>query len=181
VSKVQGFRFVGPQHIEQVPQPEGTELCFASIVAATTGANIDEADRALRAGELYDDKGQVVPMGEMRLALENARSVLDIDPVVDPFSGDQSEVAMERIDEALVAARAVALLYKKTHNPKDEQHHWTLLTGYLEDDGQKGAYRVMDPLRPRISYLRRELVRDMIERSTGFMGVYAYALSTPEK
>lgn len=176
MAKFQEFKFVGDPEIQQVAQPQGTELCFASIVSAMTGSSVAEAHEVLVANDLSQTDGSTGPMGETRL--EVAGSVLDIKPVIDPFSGiDKSETVIERIDEKLLAARAVALLYKKTDNSEDDRHHWALLTGYLQQDGQKGAMRVMDPLRPRIGYLRRRQLEDIIKRSMDFMGVYAYALS----
>lgn len=179
MSELRGFKFIGCPEIEPVPLPEGTELSFASIVSAVTGATVDEAHRILVKEELSQEDGSTAPMGEERVAV--GKSVLEIKPVLDPFSADTPETALERIDEQLVAVRAVALLYKKREGENDDQYHWALFTGYLHGDKGKGSYRIMDPLKKNIDYWTRDGAKKNIKQSIEFMGVYAYSLDTREE
>jgi hypothetical protein len=173
-----GFEFIGNPDIPHVVQPPGSELCFAAIISAVSGASVPQAQEVLVARRLSSDKGTLPIIGEKRL--EVGGSVVTIEPFQSPFGegADNPQGAIELIDEQLVALRSVTLLYKKNNNPDDDQLHWTLLTGYLQNDGRKGSFHAMDPLRPRPSYYTRPMLASMIRRSMDFNGVFAYALST---
>lgn len=163
-----------------VPQPDGTELCFASIGSSMTGATVDEVDRALATAKLYNAQGEIMPMGETSLKVPG--SVMAIEPVTSPFDGiEDTKAVLGLFDAQFVAKRAVAILYKKYNGSDNNQYHWISLTGYALAIGVKGAIRTMDPLRKHINYYRREQVADMIDRSNRDLGFYAYALSvSPE-
>lgn len=168
-------RFIGAEGIKHVAQPLESELCFAAIISAVSGASVPEAHRALKDGKLSCEDGTTPPIvGNKKL--EVAGSVVSIEPLEE---ADTPEGVMGLIDEQLIAARAVALLHKKNDTAGDKHHHWSLLTGYFqeENDGPKLAVRVIDPLRERHTFLRREEIAGMIGRSMDFRGVYAYALS----
>lgn len=163
-----------------VPQPDGTELCFAAISSSMTGASVDEADRALAAAGLYNERDEIMPMGETSLELPG--SVMAIEPVKNPFDGiEDTKAVLGLLDEQFVAGRAVAILYKKYRDTENNQYHWTLLTGYTLANGVKGGIRVMDPLRNRHLLMKRAQIADMIERSNRDLGFYAYALSVSQE
>jgi hypothetical protein len=168
-------RFIGAEGIKHVAQPPESELCFAAIISAVSGASVLEAHRALMDSRLSEEDGKTNPFVGTK-KLEVAGSMVSIDPLEE---ADTPESVMGLIDEQLIAARAVTLLHKKNNSPTDEHYHWSLLTGFFqeENNGPKLAMRVIDPLREHHTFVRREQIAGMIGRSMDFMGVYAYALS----
>lgn len=168
--------FNGYTDVQHVQQPEDSELCFASIVSAMTGAEIEAAHEALKAAGLSEDDGSTGPMGETVLEVEDSK--LTITPFQSPFEGaEDPEGVLALIDEQFVAGRAVTLLYKKTPDPEDGRHHWTLFTGSFDLDDRKGAIHTIDPLEEAPKHLGRHVARDMIARSMDYAGVYAFALT----
>jgi hypothetical protein len=168
--------FVGYTEVQHVAQPPYSELCFAAIVSAMTGASLDESQEALVAEGLSKADGTTAPMGPAQLEVAGAE--LSITPFQSPFKGAKDpEGVMGLIKEQFVAGRAVALLYKKEASPEDGRHHWTLLTGYYDLDGEEGAVHVIDPKREQAEQFGRHTVIEMIKRSMDYAGVYAYALS----
>lgn len=169
--------FLGFTDVHHVRQPEDSELCFAAIVSAMTGAELDESHAVLRAAGLSEADGTTAPMGEERLVV--AGSSLEITPFQSPFDGvEDVEGVLALIDEQFVAGRAVALLHKKNASPEDGRHHWTLLTGSTEQDGEMGAIHAIDPLSEHATYLGRHMIKGMIGQSLDYAGVYAYAMDT---
>ncbi len=123
-----------------------------------------------------------------RKELEVDGSVVAINPLTEAadFAGMQ-----QLMDTEFEAGRAVMLLHKKNGNPNDRSYHWTLFTGYVEYEGQKGALRTIDPLRPRTTWLGAHVVRNIFEHSQtpadsenpfeeAAQGVFAYAISVEE-
>lgn len=169
--------FVGNPNIPHVQQPAGSEQCFVAIVAAVTGGEVEPAQTALQAAAIVGEDGSAAPIVG-RKVVEVGDKQLTIEPVFGAFDeAEGPEDVIGLIDEQFVAARAVALLYKKTDGPST--YHWTLLTGNFQDDaGETIATEVMDPLRDRKeSFVPRRVAR-MIERSLEDMGVFAYAISS---
>lgn len=154
--------FVGYTDVHHVQQPEGSEQCFAAILSAVTGAQIHESQAALFQNGLVEDDGSTgLLFGPTELRVNE--QVVTIEPI--EHDGDDPETILGEIDEQFVAGRAVVMLYKKSAASADRQYHWSLLTGYTEHEGQKGAIHVIDPLREHATYLGRHVVRDMIGRS----------------
>jgi hypothetical protein len=164
--------------VEHVPQPDDSELCFAAIMSSVTGRSIEEAQFALvNTGLSAEDGTTAAPMRETELQIIN--SFVTITPFQTPVEGaETSDGVLDLMDEQFAEGRGVTLLHKKNDDPADERHHWTLFTGYDAAAGDGAPLRIIDPLAGKATYIRRQLVSRMIDRSLNYAGLYGYGVSS---
>lgn len=174
-------RFVGNPTLSQVRQPEGSELCFAALSASVSGEALSDVDQALRQAFLSEADGSTSPpFGDKRVVLGDSGKTLSIE-VVQGYDQEASDVegVIKNIDAKLREGTPVALLFNKTDDPEIARLHWVLLTGYTyaRDSDIIEGVSIMDPERED-KYLANPLeVVEMIDRSMGTTGVFAYAMS----
>lgn len=170
--------FVGRTDIRQVTQPEGTEWCFAAIVAAVAKHQpIDQVHQALVDSDISDTNGYTKCPPEDREVQVTDGEMLKLEP----FVGFNTEALMTAINQRFKARKAVALLHIKNDDELDTRNHWTLLTGRYSIDGETQLVFLMDPLQQHREVVEPSEVADMIERTIDFnCGAYACAMSVEQ-
>lgn len=168
--------FIGYKEAIHVAQPADTELCFAACVVSVANGIVEDAHRNLQAAFISESDGTTAPPwsdtvipwlgGGLEIQVIQA-------PTTPALTGTELIAA---IDGSLQAEVPVALLYKKTADPDDEQYHWVVITGYEQTEtGVKGV-EIMDPLRQALELADPLEVLAMIERSLP-TGIFAYGLN----
>jgi hypothetical protein len=169
--------FIGYTEVHHVANTDG-ERQFASIVASVTGSEVDVIHEALVEDGLSAPDGRTWPLPETQLALDG--SVVSITPIHTPFGerADDPEGVIELIDAELKAERPVGLLSRT-----GGAYHWTLLTGYYQNDRngeneplEKASYHVIDPAHEQAAHSGRHAVLEQIRRSMESMDVYVCAI-----
>jgi hypothetical protein len=165
--------FVGKRGVEHVRQPEGSEQCFAAIVASVTRLDLNTAHEALTSHEISEANGTTgVPLPEIEVPVGNR--TLSISPLGSMTSAPK---LLARINERWESGDAIALLYKKVEDESDERHHWALLTGKYQSAGIIVAVQAMDPLKENLELIKPGEVIERIDRTIEYGGgVFAYAL-----
>ncbi len=161
-------RFEGQSGIVHVPQPEGSELCFAAIVSAVSHCPIDQADSALRLSGISEADGTTpAPSEEQELTFDQSNIMITIRP----FMSTETDRFIALINQRFAAKQAVAVLHKTVDDPDDIRHHWTLFTGHhLDEAGQTKKYGAMDPLKDSRTYPKPPEVEALIKRTIEYNG-----------
>ena len=179
-------RFIGNPDLGQVRQPEGSELCFAALSASVSREALGDVDQALQVAFVSETDGSTPPPFAARTEVALGQSGKTL--VVEAIQGYEQEASdvegvISNIDASLRQNTPVALLFNKTDDPEVARMHWVLLTGYTyarDTDIVEGVL-IMDPERED-KYLANPVeVVEMIDRSMGTTGVFAYALNVEEQ
>lgn len=169
--------FIGPYDPRHVRQPEGSEKCFAAIVASVADLDIDTAHQALTKSELSEPDGSTKPiLLPTKLPLCEA-STLSIEPLVKPTSSLKNTASsLSVIYDEIDVKHPVALLHKKTDDPADNRHHWILLTSRDFEHDKSYMVGVMDPLDTRSALCPARRIENLVSRSINYAGISACAL-----
>lgn len=169
--------FIGRTDIKHVAQPEGSELCFATILSSVTNSDINTVHQNLTKNQLSSEDGSThAPMASVSINLEKVK--LAVDPIVTPLEFDiSSSEVMDRIYEEFNHNNPVALMHKKNGDMEDAQYHWSLLLGRHIKGGTTEYLTVMDPLQPAMMQLSPAVIENCVTNSLNFVGVGACALS----
>lgn len=175
-------KYVGVIGIDHLKQPEGTEFCFATCVAAFVGSEveIDQVQMSLENAYVSDEDGTTPPPEERQeVPILGSMDYVTIDVIQGPEQDTPDAVNIfERITESLGQEKPVLLLYKKTTEPDDDSLHWVLIKGYVENDSptESKTFEVVDSLADDIIQVPDTEIIDMIDRSIQSRGVFAYNL-----
>jgi len=163
--------------IMHVRQPEGSEKCFAAIVASVADLDIDTAHDALTKSQLSGPDGSTPPILLSKKISLGEVSTLSIEPLVKPADRlDDAASALSVICDEIDVKNPVALLHKKTEDPADGRHHWMLITSRIFDMDTTHLVGVMDPLKSDREFYKAPDIEDIVDRSLKYAGISACAL-----
>ncbi len=172
-------KYVGYSEAKHTAQPKDSDLCFAACVASVAGCSLEAVHSVLKANRLPKENGETdAPWQQKQLEIHD--KILTIEPVQSPMEGETSVRGIEDlINKQLVRGNPVVLLYKKTDIPNHNQMHYSVITGYFEQEGDTSlSIDLIDPLAAETKYVDPVEVHNMIERSMTIGGPCAYALIT---
>lgn len=173
---------VGVPDIPHVKQPEGTELCFASLMAGFIGQDIAQVHDILSSSsvKVSESDGSTSPFMKTKDILI-AGGLVTLEPIVTPmthFDAEDASYAIKAIDKQLnaVPPKPVAMLYQK---PKNEggTSHWVIVEGHKNLNDNKGSYKIFDPQQARKKWSSPRGMETTVKRSLDASSLYAYALS----
>jgi hypothetical protein len=167
-------RYVGQTGIKQLQQPGGSELSFAAIIAAVASEHIHSAHEALVKSGISSAAGRsFVPRGQTELTIGNAMVTTK------SYICSEAALLLEAIKYKHNANQTVALLQKENSDPADPHHHWSLVAGHYENEGQIMLFSLMDPHQAQRTYVDPAELSAQVDQTIAYNGgIYVTALYT---
>ena len=166
-----------------VPQPAGSELCFAAVSSSALRGlvAVEEANQALQAGFVSEDDGSTAPMWDA-VTVPMDGGTLAIEPVQSPMEGASTPEEFIKLIETTMAEqhKPIAVLLNKnlwSTNPDEAQMHWVLLTDQEEGEGGVFEIEVMNPESENLEDVHISLWETIVRHSWHTSGIFAYTLA----